>query len=122
MNTSRNRNTESIVTKRSSDPFDKLIFEKGIRIQQFIISKELNLLVLLLSNSAVIKVALKHFPKIKNANKKELETAEIRGNGIGIRWSLLDEDISLKGLIKEVAMNEALSRLQSKDNQELAFV
>lgn len=122
MNTSRNRNADSIVNKRSSDPFDKLIFEKGIRIQQFIISKELNLIVLLLTNSAVIKVALKHFPKIKNASKKELETAEIRGNGIGIRWSLIDEDISLKGLIKEVAINEVLNRLQSKDNQELAFV
>lgn len=122
MNTSRNKNTDGIANKRSSDPFDKLIFEKGIRIQQFIISKELSLIVLLLTNSAVIKVALKHFPRIKNANKKELETAEIRGNGIGIRWNLIDEDISLKGLIKEVAMNEALNRLQPKDNQELAFV
>lgn len=122
MNTLKNRNADSIVTKKSSDPIDKLIFEKKIRIQQFIISKELNLLVLVLSNSAVIKVALKHFPKIKNASKKELETAEIRGNGIGIRWSLLDEDISLKGLIKEVAMNEALNRLQAKDTQELSFV
>lgn len=122
MNTSKNKNTDSIVNKRSSDPFDKLIFEKGIRIQQFIISKELNLIVLLLTNSAVIKVALKHFPRIKNAKKKELETVEIRGNGIGLRWSLIDEYISLKGLIKEVGINEALNRLQSKDNQELAFV
>jgi len=122
MNISKNKKADIIVNKRSSDPFDKLIFEKGIRIQQFIISKELNLIVLLLTNSAVIKVAIKHFPRIKNASKEELETAEIRGNGIGIRWSLIDEDISLKGLIKEVAMNDALSRLQSKDNQELAFV
>lgn len=122
MNTSRNRNPDNIANKKSSDPFDKLIFEKGIRIQQFIISKELNLIVLLLTNSSVIKVALKHFPRIKNANKKELETAEIKGDGIGIRWSLLDEDISLKGLIKEIAMSEALNRLQSKDNQEVAFV
>jgi len=97
MNISKNKKTDSVVNKRSSDPFDKLIFEKGIRIQQFIISKELNLIVLLLTNSAVIKVAVKHFPRIKNASKVELETAEIRGNGIGIHWSLIDEDISLKG-------------------------
>ncbi|MBC7759619.1 MAG: DUF2442 domain-containing protein [Phormidesmis sp. FL-bin-119] len=122
MSTSKNKNPESIANKRSSDPFDKLIFEKGIRIQQFIISKELNLIVLLLTNSAVIKVGLKHFPRFKNATKEELEKAEIKGDGIGIRWSMLDEDISLKGLIKEVAMTEALSRLQSKDKQELAFV
>lgn len=113
---------ESIVTKRSNDPIDKLIFEKGIRIQQFIISKELDLLVLLLTNRSVIKIALKHFPKLKKATKHELESAQIRGKGIGMRWSLLDEDISLKGLIKEVAMNETLNRLKSKDNQELAFV
>ncbi|HWZ35786.1 MAG TPA: hypothetical protein VNW51_06475 [Mucilaginibacter sp.] len=85
MNTSRNRNIDTVVNKKSSDPFDKLIFEKGIRIKEFIISKELNLLVLLLTNSAVIKVVLKHFPKLKNATKKELESAEIRGGGIGIR-------------------------------------
>lgn len=77
---------------------------------------------MLLTNSAVIKVALKHFPGIKKANKQELETVEIRVNSIGLCWSLIDEDISLKGLIKEVAINEALNRLQSKDNQELAFI
>ena len=113
---------EKIVTKRADDPIDRLIFEKNIRIQQFVISKELDLLVLLLTNGTVIKIALKHFPKLKNAGKKELETAHIRGNGIGMRWTLLDEDISLKGLIKEATLNETLNRLQSKDNQELTFL
>jgi hypothetical protein len=118
----KNKDADKVSIKKSSDPFDKLIFEKNIRIKQFVINKELGLIVLLLSNSAVIKVAVKHFPHLKGAIKEELEAAEIRGAGVGLRWPLLDEDISLKGLIKEVAKNDALNRLQFKDNQEVGFI
>jgi len=38
-------------------------------------------------------------PKLSKADKKEQKTFEISPSGYGIRWPLLDEDISIHALI-----------------------
>jgi hypothetical protein len=112
-----------IINKKSSDPFDKLIFEKGLRISQIMINKDLNAMVILLNNGHVLKVPLDYFSRLKNASQDELTEWELSGNGIGIRWKSIDEDLSLKGLLKESVMTSILHSLErKKDVKELSIL
>jgi len=114
---------DAIRNKRSSDPFDKLIFEKGLRITQVITNKKLNTMIVLLSNGDALKIPLNYFTRLKNATQADLDKLELIGNGIGIHWEKLDEDLSLKGLIKESALTSILHRLEGKkDFQELSVL
>ena len=125
MSSSNNIDTgeEKILNKRSSDPFDRLIFEKGLRIKQLMSDKNLNTMIILLNNGHALKVPINHFKQLKNASQGDLDKWELSGNGIGIRWKGLDEDLSLKGLIKESALSSILHRLEGKkDAQELTVL
>ena len=53
-----------------------------------------------LADGREIKVPLEWFPKLANATEKERSKFEFIGNGIGIHWPLLDEDISVEGLLR----------------------
>ena len=111
------------MNKRSSDPFDKLIFEKGLRIKQIMSDKNLNTMIILLNDAHAIQVPISHFKQLKTASQDDLNKWELSGNGTGIRWKELDEDLSLKGLIKESALASILHRLEGKkDIQELSVL
>jgi uncharacterized protein DUF2442 len=116
------KKTTQEVNKRSSDPFDKLIFEKGLRISQIMTNKKLNAMVVLLNNGYALNVPLTYFSRLKNATQDELNKWELSGNGTGIRWEDIDEDLSLKGLIKESAMTSILHRLEGKKDAELSIL
>jgi hypothetical protein len=114
---------DQILNKRSSDAFDRLIFEKGLRVKQIMTDKNLNTMIILLNNAHALKVPINHFIKLKNASQADLDKWKLTGNGIGIRWENIDEDLSLKGLIKESALASILHRLKGKkDTQELSIL
>jgi len=47
-----------------------------------------------------LKVGLKSIsPKLANANNKEQSEFEVSPSGYGIHWPLIDEDISIDGLL-----------------------
>jgi hypothetical protein len=53
-----------------------------------------------LADGRKIIVPYEWFPRLANASKRERETFEFIGNGIGIHWPLIDEDISVEGLLR----------------------
>ncbi|MDK2879881.1 MAG: hypothetical protein PWR06_2597 [Thermoanaerobacteraceae bacterium] len=53
----------------------------------------------LLSDGREIGVPLDWFPKLKKANDNQRSKWRLIGNGIGIHWEDLDEDISVEGLL-----------------------
>lgn len=108
------KNNNKIVNKKATDPFDKLIFEGGIRARQVITDKKLNLLVVLLNNGVLLKLPLNKYPRLKKATPQQLNKWELISEGIGVRWEELDEDLSVKGMIKE----SLLSQLQLKPIQD----
>lgn len=115
MNSSSKKiNHEKVVNKRSSDPFDRLIFEKGLRIKQLMPDKSLNTMLILLNNGHALRVPISHFTRLKAATQTELDQWALSGDGTGIRWETIDEDLSLKGLIKESALTSILHRLEDK--------
>lgn len=124
MNTSnKNIGEDRVLNKRSIDPFDKLIFEKGLRIKQIMADKKLNTMIILLNNADALKVPLNYFTKLNAATQTDLDQWQLIGGGTGIHWQTLDEDLSLKGLIKESALTAILHRLEGKgDKHQLAVL
>ncbi len=97
----------------AKDYIDKLIFEKNLRIKNVFFDKSLDLMLVILNNRGVIKAKISDFPRLKNATEKQLNNWELIGNGIGLHWEDLDEDISLKGLLRDYALNKTMELITS---------
>ena len=52
-----------------------------------------------LNDGREIGVPFEWFPKLRDASEKELQNWRFIGDGIGIHWESLDEDISIEGLL-----------------------
>lgn len=52
-----------------------------------------------LKDGRSLLIPLSWFPKLKNAQPKQLNNYQFMGNGQGIYWPDLDEDISVSGLL-----------------------
>jgi uncharacterized protein DUF2442 len=57
-------------------------------------------LVVRLADGREISVPLSWFPRLAGANPEERRTFSFIGGGIGIHWPLIDEDISVAGLLR----------------------
>ncbi len=53
-----------------------------------------------LIDGRTISVPLVWFPTLSKASKKQLDNWEILGDGEGIHWPDLDEDLSVSGLLE----------------------
>ena len=104
-----------ITNKKSVDPLDKLILEKGLRASYLVIDKKLDLLLVVLNNGKVLRDKISGYPRLKTASQKQLDKWELIGKGIAIQWRHLDEDLSIKGMIKSTALDQAISLLQEKE-------
>ncbi len=58
-----------------------------------------DLLVVELIDGRIISVPLVWFPKLANATELERKNWEFLGDGEGIHWSGIDEDLSVNGLL-----------------------
>ncbi len=54
---------------------------------------------LALADGRVLVVPKAWFPRLLNASEEELADYEMSGNGIGLHWDKLDEDISVPNLL-----------------------
>lgn len=52
-----------------------------------------------LEDGREIVVPIEWFPKLRDASPEERDDWRFIGNGVGIHWETLDEDISVKGLL-----------------------
>ncbi len=91
MNTSTNR----------FDALESLIFEDGLRIDAINIHQELDLLLVILNTKAVLRHRLSDYPLLKAATTEQLLNYGLIGSGTGIHWPDLDEDLSLKGFLRD---------------------
>jgi Protein of unknown function (DUF2442) len=57
-------------------------------------------LIVELSDARVISVPLVWFPRLFNASPEERAEYELVGDGIGIHWPRVDEDLSVAGLLR----------------------
>jgi hypothetical protein len=59
-----------------------------------------NDLIVSLVDGRKVTVPLVWFPLLSNASKSQLEHFELLGDGEGIHWPELDEDLSISGLLQ----------------------
>ena len=97
------------------DAIENLIFKEGLRIKSLEISPDLNKLLIHLNNNILFVAPVALYKGLKDAERKKLEHFEFIGNGIGIHWPELDEDLSLKGFLKEYL------RQMVRDKRELVI-
>jgi hypothetical protein len=64
-------------------------------------------LIVHLKDARVLSVPLLWFPKLAKATRKQLEDYELLGDGEGIHWTELDEDLSVYGLLSGIALKVA---------------
>ncbi len=58
-----------------------------------------SLLIIELADGRSISAPLVWFPRLSNASKEQLKNWEILGDGEGIHWPDVDEDLSVLGLL-----------------------
>jgi len=114
MNSSK-RGTASSVSKPGTgmDPIESMIIGEGLRIEDVHPYKELDLLVVVLNSGDVLQARLSDFERLKKATDKQLKQWRLIGGGIGIHWKGLDEDLSLRGFIRDSMQQETLRRLST---------
>ncbi|HRE41040.1 MAG TPA: DUF2442 domain-containing protein [Ignavibacteria bacterium] len=75
-----------------------LIIKKSEPLATDISFDEYNLIVEI-NDGRIVSVPLEWFPRLLNANKKQRNNWRFIGNGIGIHWEDIDEDISVESLM-----------------------
>ncbi|MBC7571074.1 MAG: DUF2442 domain-containing protein [Spirosoma sp.] len=100
-----------IVNKPAQDPLDKLIFEQGLGIKTLFFDTDLDLMLVLLTNGRVLNLKLSGFSRLKNATSEQLAKYELEDDGTAVSWPALDEDLSVRGFIKQAALEETLYHL-----------
>jgi hypothetical protein len=62
--------------------------------------KEINTMLIVLNTGSIINSEINITDKLKGASVEQLKDYSIIAQGTGIHWPSLDEDISLKGLLR----------------------
>ncbi len=93
----------------SYDPIESLIFEHGLKIKGVHFYREMDLMLVVLNNQRVLRYPLSESTRLKEATPEQLENHQIIGNGFGIYWPTIDEDLSLKGFLKRELVSQAVS-------------
>lgn len=93
------------------DSLEQLIYQENIRIQSVDMHPELDILLILLNTGSVLKEPLSRYSSLSTATVEQLSNYELIGGGVGIHWPDLDEDLSLKGFLrnslKDIVANRA---------------
>jgi len=87
------------------DAVEKIIFDDGLRILAIEVYKELDLMLIILNTSAILRQKISPYAKLQSASKEELNQFEIIAEGTGIHWPILDVDLSLKGFLRDELRN-----------------
>ncbi len=87
------------------DAVEKIIYDEGLRIVAIDVYKELDLMLVVLNTSAILRQKISCYPNLKAAGKDELNEYVIIADGTGIHWPSLDEDLSLKGFLRDELRN-----------------
>ena len=95
------------------DSIEKMIFDEGLRIEAIDFHPELDVMLIVLNTKAVLHQRISSHKNLAKADRKTLMQYELIANGTGIHWKSLNEDLSLKGFLRDELRNVVK---QNKDN------
>ena len=90
---------------------DKLVHEANVGVKHVIIDRDLDLILVVLTSGGILRVRLSDHPVLNKASNTEINDWRIIAKGIGIHWNQLDEDLSVKGMIRQSALESAVRAL-----------
>ena len=96
------------------DAIELMILKEGLRIVDVLPYKDLDLLAVVLNSGDVLQARLSDFERLKKATDVQLKKWRLIGGGIGVNWDALDEDLSLRGFIRDSMQQEVLRRLSGR--------
>jgi hypothetical protein len=70
----------------------------GARVMN--VSSTDDLLVVELEDGRTISVPLAWFPRLLHESQKDRDDWQVNGDGFGIHWTTIDEDLSVDGLLR----------------------
>lgn len=88
-----------------------LVFEHECLAQRVVFT-ECSFIVYL-NDGRNISIPLIWYPRLLNSNKQERENYELIGDGEGIHWPDIDEDISVKGILAGRRSGESQNSLDT---------
>jgi hypothetical protein len=83
------------------DAIETLIYEEDLRIEAIDFHPELDVMLIILNTKAVLHQRISSYKALHNAKRELLMQYELIANGVGVHWDTLDEDLSLKGFLKD---------------------
>jgi len=93
--------------KNTYDPLESIIFEGGLRIVGVHCYPDLDLVVYVLNNKKVLQGKISPWKLLSQATPEQLNNYELISGGVGVHWPDVDEDLSLKGLLREELVRAA---------------
>lgn len=104
----------------SQDYVDQFIDKEKLKIDTVLIDKKHDHLFFVLNNGFTIQEKISKYPLLKGVNEQKLKNYKLYAGGTCIEWEELDEDLSLRGLLKDTVFNPLLKTLQSHNGFVLA--
>ncbi len=105
MRTAKTLNKNGMNTLQNNyDSIERIIFEEGLQIQKVEVHKEIDKILIFLNTNHILITPVSRYQSLKNASKMNLQKFEIIAGGSGIHWTVLDEDLSLKGFLKDALL------------------
>ena len=90
------------------DTLEQLIYNEGIRIQAIDIHRDVDVMLIILNTGSVLKEKLSAYPLLQNASNDALLNYKLTGKGTGVHWPDVDEDLSLKGFLRDAVKSQVL--------------
>lgn len=109
--TKRGTGTSRIRIGSGLDAIELNILREGLRIADVLPYKEFDLLAIVLNSGDVLQARLSDYERLKKASGPQLKRWRLIGGGIGIHWEAVDEDLSLRGFIRDSVQHEVLRRM-----------
>jgi len=83
------------------DSIEQLIIDHNLKITAVETNKVLDFMAIGLNTGATLIHKISTYRQLSNATETELSNWRLIANGTGIHWPLLDEDLSLKGFLRD---------------------
>ena len=83
----------------TNDVIDQWILRDSLKIVAVHFDMIRNQMIIDLNTNATLEFSISDFSGLAGVSKEDLEQFSIIGDGIGIHWPKLDEDLSLKGFL-----------------------
>ena len=90
------------------DAIEQLIYEEGVRIKEIDVHVDMDILLIILNTGSVLQEKISKYPRLRDASESALKEYQLIGKGVGIHWPALDEDLSLKGFLRDTLKNQVI--------------